>query len=159
MNLKTPFIEKAIFKSCRIKKLIVEKDEKEKNLRKILNLGHTFGHGFEAALDYSKKLNHGEAIILGILTSIRFSKKNKMIKIDDFNSISNHLDHHALPSEIKKYFSSRDVNKILTFMTKDKKNKSDKINLILLKKIGLADIKGEYSRENLKVFLKDELSN
>ena len=87
------------------------------------------------------------------------SSGNWAFKIADFNSINNHLNHHALPSEIKKYFSSRDVNKILSFMTKDKKNKSDKINLILLKKIGLADIKGEYSKENLKVFLKDELSN
>ena len=159
LNLKTPFIERAIFKSCKIKKQIVERDEKEKNLRKTLNLGHTFGHGFEAAIGYSKKLNHGEAIILGILTSIRFSKKNKIIKNKDFVSINNHLNHNSLPSEIKKYFSSKDVNKILYFMTKDKKNKSDKINLILLKKIGLTDINGEYSKENLKAFLRDELRN
>ena len=159
LDLKTPFIENAIFKSCKIKKSIVEKDEKEKNLRKTLNLGHTFGHGFEAALRYSKKLNHGEAIILGILTSIKFSKKNRMIKSNDFNSINNHLSHRSLPSNIKKYFSLKDVNKILHFMIKDKKNKSNKINLILLKGIGLTDINKEYSKEKLKVFLEAELSN
>ena len=38
-------------------------DEKEKNFRKILNLGHTFAHAYESALGYSKKLNHGEAVV------------------------------------------------------------------------------------------------
>ena len=37
---------------------------KKKNLRKILNFGHTFAHGYEAALGYSKKLNHGEAVFI-----------------------------------------------------------------------------------------------
>src|SRR6056300_1355791 len=73
LNLKSPFIEKAIYESCKIKKTIVEKDEKEKNLRKILNFGHTFAHAFEASLGYSKKLNHGESVILGIITALEFS--------------------------------------------------------------------------------------
>ena len=68
LNLKSPFLEKAIYDSCKIKKNIVERDEKEKNLRKILNLGHTFGHAYEASNGYSKNLNHGEAVILGIIS-------------------------------------------------------------------------------------------
>ena len=63
LKLKSPFIEKTIADSCRVKKNVVEKDEKEKNLRKILNLGHTFAHAYEATSNYSKKLNHGEAVI------------------------------------------------------------------------------------------------
>ena len=66
LNLKSPLIEKAIFKSCSIKKKVVETDEKEMGQRKILNFGHTFAHAFEATLGYSKKLNHGEAVILGV---------------------------------------------------------------------------------------------
>ena len=54
LNLEKKFIEKAILESCKIKKQIVEKDEKENNLRKSLNLGHTFGHAYEATLNYSK---------------------------------------------------------------------------------------------------------
>ena len=50
LNLETPFIEKAIYESCKIKKIIVEKDEKEKGVRKILNFGHTFAHAYEAGL-------------------------------------------------------------------------------------------------------------
>ena len=46
LKLNSPFIEKAIIDSCKLKKKIVEKDEKEKNLRKILNFGHTFAHAY-----------------------------------------------------------------------------------------------------------------
>ena len=53
--------------------MVVEKDEKEKRIRKILNFGHTFAHAYEATLGYSNKLNHGEAVILGIKTSLRLS--------------------------------------------------------------------------------------
>ncbi len=75
IKLKSPFIEKAILDSCKIKKKIVERDEKEKDLRKILNLGHSFAHAYEAALTYSRKLNHGEAVILGIKSATKANNK------------------------------------------------------------------------------------
>ena len=50
-------LEKTIYKSCLIKKEIVEKDDKEKNIRKVLNLGHTFAHAYEATIGYNKGLN------------------------------------------------------------------------------------------------------
>ena len=56
LKFKSPYIEKTIFESCKIKKKIVEKDEKEKNIRKILNFGHTFAHAYEASLNFSRKL-------------------------------------------------------------------------------------------------------
>ena len=55
LKLKSPFIKKAIYESCKIKKIFVEKDEKEKNLRKILNFGHTFAHAYEATFKLFKK--------------------------------------------------------------------------------------------------------
>ena len=70
LNLKSPFIEKSIVKSCNLKKRVVEKDEREKNYRKVLNLGHTFAHSYESTLGFSRKLNHGEAVILGIKNAI-----------------------------------------------------------------------------------------
>ena len=91
LNLKSPLIEKAIFKSCSIKKKIVEIDEKEIGIRKILNFGHTFAHAYEATLGYSKKLNHGEAVILGIQTAAKFSLSNNILSIKEFNLIENHL--------------------------------------------------------------------
>ncbi len=159
LNLKSPYIEKAIYESCKIKKAIIEKDEKEKNLRKILNFGHTFAHAFEATLGYSKKLNHGEAVVLGVVTALRFSLNTKIISLKDFKSILRHVFNAKLPSDIKNYFSKKDLNKILKFMLKDKKNVSKKINLILLKKIGLAEINNEYSDLKIRDFLKKELIN
>ena len=159
LNLKSPFIEKAIFESCKIKKKVVEKDEKEKGIRKILNFGHTFAHAYEATLGYSKKLNHGEAVILGIVTALKFSLNIKLIKLKEYNLIMQHLIRMKLPSNIKNYFSLKHLNTILAFMIKDKKNISKKINLILLKRIGSTVIKNEYSSLKIKKFLKEELNN
>ena len=159
LSLKSPFTEKAIHESCRIKKFVVERDEREKGLRKILNFGHTFAHAYEASLGYSKKLNHGEAVILGIKTALNFSLKNNLIKKNEYNSIIDHIKNSNLPSEIKKFFTIKDLKKIISFMLKDKKNSSDKINLVLLKKIGSPIIDGQYDKENLKLFIKGELTN
>ena len=158
-NLSSPFIEKTIYKSCKIKMKVVEKDEKEKGLRKILNFGHTFAHAYEASLGYSKKLNHGEAVILGMKTALNFSLKKKLIKEIDYNSINNHINSCNLPSKINKFFKSKDLNKILSFMTKDKKNTTKKISLVLLKRIGSPVINQEYTKKSLGIFLKKELSN
>ncbi|MDC0517947.1 3-dehydroquinate synthase, partial [Candidatus Pelagibacter sp.] len=97
LKLKTPYIEKAIFESCKIKKTVVEKDENEKNLRKILNFGHTFAHAYEATLNFSRRLNHGEAVILGIVTALKFSLKNKYIKEQEFISVINHIKKFKMP--------------------------------------------------------------
>ena len=159
LDLKSPFIEKAIFESCKIKKEIVEKDEKEKGIRKILNFGHTFAHAYEAALGYSKKLNHGEAVILGIISAIKFSLDLKFIQIRDFELIMKHIHKINFPSSINSYFTSKNLNSILSFMKKDKKNTSKKINLILIKKIGSTITNNQYSILMIKKFLRKELSN
>ena len=159
IKLKSPFIEKAIYESCKIKKLVVENDEKETGARKVLNFGHTFAHAYEAALGFSGKLNHGEAVILGIISALRFSLQKKYLKKSEFNRINKHINQAKLPSKIKDYFTVRDLNKILSFMIKDKKNFSDKINLILLKKIGLPIINNQYQTSYIKSFLKKELKN
>ena len=137
----------------------MEKDEKEQGLRKILNFGHTFAHAYEASLGYSKKLNHGEAVILGMQSALNFSLKNSLIQKKDCHSILMHISKANLPSKIKKFFKIRDLNKILSFMAKDKKNYSNKINLVLLKKIGQPIINKEYKKNDLSKFLKSELRN
>jgi 3-dehydroquinate synthase/shikimate kinase/3-dehydroquinate synthase len=159
LKLSSPFIEKAIYESCKIKKDVVEKDEKEKGLRKILNFGHTFAHAYEASLGYSKKLNHGEAVILGMQSALSFSLKYNLIQKNDYYSILKHISKVKLPSKIRSFFKIKDSNKILSFMTKDKKNNSNKINLILLKKIGYPIINKQFKKNNLSDFLKSELRN
>jgi len=159
LKLKSPFIEKSIFESCKIKKTIVEKDEMEIGLRKTLNFGHTFAHAYEATLNYSKKLNHGEAVILGINTALKFSLKKKFLNKSNFDSILNHLKNPNLPNKLKRYFLPKDVKKILSYMSNDKKNNSSMINLILLKKIGSIIINKQFSKSVLYSFLKKELSD
>jgi len=159
IDLKSPFIEKSIYESCKVKKLVIEKDEKEKNLRKTLNFGHTFAHAYEASLGYSKKLNHGEAVLLGMNSALNFSNKNKSINKIEYQIIKNCFKDTDLPWDINRYFSKKDISKILSFMTKDKKNDSNKISLVLLKKIGSPIINQEFSKKRLKLFLKNELMN
>ena len=55
LKLESPFIEKSIINSCYTKKKVVEKDEGEKNYRKVLNLGHTFAHAYESSLGFFRK--------------------------------------------------------------------------------------------------------
>ena len=157
LSLKSPFIERAIFKSCSVKKKIVEIDTMEIGLRKILNFGHTFAHAFEATLGFSKKLNHGEAVMLGIITAAKFSLLNKILSIKEFNLIENHLKKYNLPRNINKFFSKKNVNKIFSFMKKDKKNNTNKINLVLLKKIGTPTFKLHFKDKVIKKFLFKEL--
>ena len=159
LNLKSPFIEKSIHKSCLIKKKIVEIDEKEKNLRKILNFGHTFAHAFEATLKYSKKLNHGEAVLLGIISASKFSLINNLLSLNEFKLIQNHLIRHKLPLKIRNFFSIKNLKNIISFMKIDKKNNDKKINLVLLKKIGKPVFNLNFNNKNLHTFLKKELSN
>ena len=159
LKLQSPFIEKSIYISCKIKKKVVEKDETENNLRKILNFGHTFAHAYEATMGYSKKLNHGEAVLLGINTALNFSLKNHFISKDEYSLIIEHMRHPKIVNNIRNYFSQKHLDKILSFILKDKKNKSEKINLILLKKIGRPIIHKTYNINKVKIFLKKELTN
>ena len=126
----------AIQKSCTIKSGIVSKDEKEKNIRMVLNFGHTFAHALEGASKYSKKINHGEAVLIGMMLASELSYKKKLLPFHELMFIKEHYRILGLPSNIKKLFNKNEVNKIIYFMKKDKKNSNEKINLILINKIG-----------------------
>jgi len=135
LNNKT-VIQKAIYQSCKIKAKVVEKDEKENNLRMILNFGHTFGHAFEATTNFSNKINHGESVLLGMLSAVEFAFRNKILKNKDLNLIKEHYSELNLPNKLNDYFTKKDVKNIITFMKYDKKNSDSKIKLILISKIG-----------------------
>ena len=147
------FLEKTIYKSCLIKKEIVEKDEKEKNIRKVLNLGHTFAHAYEATIGYNKGLNHGEAVLLGIMSAVEFSRKKNILKKNDFEQIAEHL-RKLNYDNLNKYFKLKDISKIIFYMKQDKKNKDDKINLVLLKRIGKPVLNKSFRENNIRSFLK-----
>ena len=69
----------AIKKSCQIKMYFVLKDVNEKNMRMILNFGHTFAHAIEAKNKYSKKITHGEAVLIGMILATKLSVLKKSL--------------------------------------------------------------------------------
>ena len=150
-------IKSAIIRSCKIKAKIVSKDEKEKNLRMILNFGHTLAHGFEGASNFGKKLNHGQAVLLGMLLISELSYKKKLLSSKDLSLIKNHYIDLNLPMKIRKFFYKKEIDKIIDFIKKDKKNLDEKINMILLKKIGLTTKPNtvKLADGELKKFLKN----
>ena len=157
INLKKPFIVTAILNSCELKKKIVQKDETEKNLRKTLNLGHTFAHAYESHLGFSNKLNHGEAVIIGMKNATKFSYKLKLLKKKTYNLIINHLNKVPLKKEFKELFKKKDIDKIVSFMKSDKKNSSKNINIILIKNFGQIKINYQIDQNLLNRFLVSEL--
>ena len=150
-------IQKAIYQSCKIKAKVIEKDEKEKDLRMILNFGHTFGHAFEATANFSNKINHGESVLLGMLCAAEFAFRNKILKNKDLNLIKEHYSTLNLPSKLNNYFIKKDVKKIIQFMKYDKKNYDSKIKLILISKIGKSPKSRTLNDSVLRNYLNSKL--
>ncbi len=128
-------IEEIITRSLLIKKAVVECDEKEKGLRKILNFGHTLGHGIEAQEEMSG-LYHGECVALGMIPMCSDNIKARVIRV---------LKKIGLPTEYHG-----DISSALGYVEHDKKSESDKISVIF------ADEIGEYRIELLSI---DEFKN
>ena len=157
LSLRNPFLMKAILESCKIKKNVVERDINENQLRKVLNLGHTFGHAYEAAAGFKNKLNHGEGVLLGIKSAAKFSLNENYISKENYLKIIQHLNKINFTLRLRNYFENRDINRLVSFMLNDKKNKSKKINLVLLKGIGQPLINKTFKTQKIKKFFKKEL--
>lgn len=125
-------LEKIIETSCRIKARIVAADPNEKNVRKILNFGHTIGHAIEAlSLENPKPLLHGEAIFLGMIVENRISYLSGLLKEKDFLLVDEFLKKIVKPVQL-------DTERILKKILFDKKNEFGHINFTLLKAVGRA---------------------
>ena len=146
----------AIRKSCLIKIYFVNKDVNEKNLRMILNFGHTFAHAIEVKNNYSKKITHGEAVLSGMFLETRLSVIKKICSFKVFNEIKNIYSQNNLSYTFKKYLDQRLILKLVPFLKNDKKNDDEKINFILLKNIGKTALpnKNKISIKNLKKISK-----
>ena len=125
-------------------------------MRKSLNLGHTFGHAYESTLNYSKKLNHGEAVLYGIFSAAKFSKVFKFLNINDYELLISHLSKLGFVN-LNKLFTKKNLNKIISFMIFDKKNYNNKINLITLKQIGKVNISNQFTSKEVKKFINSKL--
>ena len=123
-------IEEIVIRSLNIKKYVVEQDERESGLRKILNFGHTFGHGVEA-VEEMRGFYHGECVAIGMLVASSDEVRARLVPI---------LKKLNLPTEY-----SGDVEGALSFISHDKKCDGDLVSIVFVDEIGA------FRTENLKV--------
>ena len=138
------YLEEAIFRSCKIKAKVVEKDETEKGLRANLNFGHTLGHLIETHAGYGKYL-HGEAVGAGMLFATFVSWRRNEITLNEWDLISSALTQYLMPLKLLKM----DFDTFRNLILHDKKAQKQAVNFILLNKLGKSFILPEMSVEIL----------
>tara|TARA_Y100001970_G_C14150769_1_gene812570 strand:- start:18 stop:1085 length:1068 start_codon:yes stop_codon:yes gene_type:complete len=135
LNLNQSILEKAIYKSIIIKLFYVKKDEKEFLLnnksRAMLNFGHTIGHAIESYYNYNK-FNHGEAISIGMITEAKISNYLGILSFNELEKIITHFKNCRL----KIHDNILKDKKLISKLTKDKKNFQNNINFSLIDRIG-----------------------
>ncbi len=130
-------LERLVSTSCRIKKGVVEIDETEKGLRRILNFGHTVGHAIEAESHYT--VSHGEAVAMGMAAAALISERERYLSAEDRARIVSAIDRLGLPVRIPK---TLDTAGILSHLAADKKRAGGRIHFVLLKKPGMPFVNG-----------------
>ena len=136
LNLNSDLLAELITKNLEVKSGIVEKDEKEENIRAFLNLGHTFGHAIEKEFGYSNKILHGEGVSLGLVAALKLSEE--LLGLDKNVLIDTKILLEKFNLPIK--FKLPEFSTILESMSRDKKNRSGEINFVLLSEIGKPQI-------------------
>jgi len=116
--------------NVKIKGEVVEKDEKEKGLREILNFGHTFGHAVE--ITYLPKYTHGEAVALGMVGETFLSWKLGICKKETLDRLIKILKKYNLPYNVKEV----KIRKVLSLMKYDKKVRQGKLRFVFPERIG-----------------------
>ena len=143
-----PF-EDAIRKSCKIKAEVVSKDEREGDLRRILNFGHTIGHALESHLGYGK-IRHGEAVALGMKCAGFISQKLDLLSKEELSTLNQTINRLPLPQ-----LPHINGNHLMPFIKTDKKSEKGVLNFVLLDGLGNAisstDVTEELIQESLKV--------
>jgi 3-dehydroquinate synthase len=140
----------AIGRSCEIKATVVARDERERDLRAILNFGHTFGHAIEAATGYQEYL-HGEAVGLGMLIAADLSHRTGLIDAAVKQRLHDILVRTGLPTEAPRIGAA----KAYELMQMDKKVVGGALRLVLLEKLGRAIITDQYPKAVLDATLTE----
>ena len=122
-------IRSLINRNVLLKLKMVQEDEYEKGNRKLLNFGHTIGH----ALENQHELSHGDAISVGMVYAGRLSEK--WLSFKDTARITHVLEQYGLPTS-----ASFEKQEVLHIVCNDKKKSANKINFVLLQRIGKAAI-------------------
>ena len=127
-------------------------DEKEvlknSSSRAVLNFGHTFGHALESINNYKSSLSHGEAISIGMIIAAKISYLINGLPKYQLDKIIDHFMNCGLP--VKSNLIKKE--KFYKILINDKKNQNDKINLILLSKIGKAFFAKNFHLKKILMF-------
>jgi 3-dehydroquinate synthase len=138
-------LQEALLRACSVKVAVVSEDEREQGLRAILNLGHTFGHAFEALCGY-ETLNHGEAVAIGMVGAALLAEK-----IGIAEQVSERtrriLQQYRLPVTLTQPLS---VDDIIEVMRRDKKGESGKLVFVLPTQIGKVEIRKDVAEEHVR---------
>ena len=134
-----PALERIIADALRTKKRVVEQDEKEHGLRRVLNFGHTLGHGIES-LHRKNGLLHGECVALGMLPLCSGSVRERLLPV---------LRKLGLPTAC-----DADPDKVMRAVLHDKKMYAGKARAIFVEKVG-SFTERELTPEELKKYYTD----
>ncbi|MBI5355653.1 MAG: 3-dehydroquinate synthase [Candidatus Aenigmarchaeota archaeon] len=148
---KMEAMEKVLWKSCRIKGSIVEKDEKDRSTRLLLNYGHTVGHAIEAASGY--EISHGEAVSMGMNYEAMFAEKQGLMKKEDVERQRRMLI--AIGMRIES--DDKILKDAIKLLEMDKKIINGELRMALPKAIGKAVVK-PVSVQELEKFLEGQIS-
>jgi 3-dehydroquinate synthase len=148
----TAALTHVVRRSCEIKASIVGHDEREQGDRALLNLGHTFGHALESATGYTKWL-HGEAVGAGLLMAATMSREAGLIPAESVERLRKLLVRTGLPTEEREVRATT----ALEHMRIDKKVKSGRIRLVLLRSIGASFVTADYPDAALQRTLEAHL--
>ena len=135
--------------SCRIKAAVVSEDEREGDLRRILNFGHTAGHAIETATRY-RRFRHGEAIAYGMLVVADLAVRRGSLAEDDRSALAQLIAQLGpLPS-----VSDLSAKSLVEIMGRDKKVMKGRLHVVLPKSIGATHIVDDVTPRELKRSLR-----
>jgi 3-dehydroquinate synthetase len=147
-----------VVKSVQAKAAIVARDERETGDRMLLNLGHTFGHAFEAACGFSDRLLHGEAIGLGMALAFEFSARRGLIPQVQADRAIRHLAAVGLPTHVRDVTGARpELDVLMDLIAQDKKVQRGRLTFILVRGIGQAFVTRDVEASEVRAFLQEKL--
>ncbi len=144
-------LREMVYRSCVIKKKVVEKDPTEKGERALLNFGHTIGHGIEKASNFT--LLHGECVALGCIAAANISYMHHLIGEDEYLEIRDMFVPFGLPITLRNIDFT--AGEVVENTKSDKKNASGTLRFILLNRLGKAVIDENVTEKELLQAVED----
>ncbi len=128
-------MEEIVAKCVTIKRNVVQSDEREKGVRRILNFGHTIGHVIESYFEF-KKYSHGEAVAIGMYQITKMSVREGITPPEALENLKYMLETYGLPWQMPEMETKR----VMEILAKDKKFDGNTLNVCIMPKIGKAEI-------------------